>query len=493
MSNPDTSAIHLFDLASEELGGAVLWANDDFFAEKDNLLRKAAPYFDAERFTDRGKWMDGWETRRRRTPGHDTAIIRLGVPGTIERIIVDTSFFRGNYPDTCSVEGCSLPHDASVEELQAHEHWLEIIPQSKLQGHHHNTFEIAARQRFTHLRLHIYPDGGVARLRVLGSPLPDPARMRGVVDVAAALSGAATLSQSDMFFGLAQNLLKPTRGIHMGDGWETTRRRGPGHDWVLIRLAAEATIEEVEIDTNHFKGNYPDSATLELYDAEPANPAEEQKMTAVILKHKTQAHTQHVLQLQGAKASTHVILRIYPDGGVSRLRLRGRLTDRGHLDLSLRALNAMHDHEAHAVFLACCGSEAWASAMVARLPYASEAALNEAADAAWADVTDDDRLQAFRAHPRIGGAANSAWSKGEQASAHTADETQAADLARLNDQYFDKHGFIFIICATGKTAHQVRDALITRLDNSTADEIANAAEEQRRITRLRLNKWLRGV
>lgn len=486
--------LHLFDLASEALGGAVLWANDEFFAEKENLLRPTEAVWREDVYTDRGKWMDGWETRRRRTPGHDSCIVRLGVPGIIERIVVDTAFFRGNFPESCSIEGCALPVDASVAELDAHEGWVELLEKSRLQGNFKNVFDVANRRRFTHLRLHIYPDGGVARLRVLGRPVADPARTTGTIDLVSVLNGGATLAQSDMFFGLSQNLLKPERGKNMGDGWETRRRRGPGHDWVLLLLADEGVVERAEVDTNHFKGNYPDRCTLELYPAEPREPGVENDVTAVIDGAKLQAHTRHTHAIEAASPATHAVFRIYPDGGVSRLRLWGHLTDRGQSGVALRYLNAMHDEEAYQTFLACCGSTKWAQAMANALPFASVAALFARADEVWARVNDDDRLEAFRAHPRIGASDGaSRWSKGEQAAAATPDDATRERLQELNDAYFDKHGFIFIICATGRSAEEILGALQARLQNETPAEIALAAAEQAEITKIRLNKWLRGV
>ncbi len=493
MSNSDLP-LDLFDLASETLGGTVLWANDDFFAEKENLLRAAAPVWKEDVYTDRGKWMDGWESRRRRTPGHDSCIIRLGVPGTIAHIVVDTAFFRGNFPESCSIEGCAMSPEASVEELLACEDWVELLEKSVLQGHNQERFPIESRLRFTHLRLHIYPDGGVARLRVYGNPVPDPQRARGTIDLASVLQGGATLAQSDMFFGHAQNLLKPERGKNMGDGWETKRRRGPGHDWVLLRLADEGQIDRVEVDTHHFKGNYPDRFSLELYDQEPDDPATPNPLTTVIEHRKLQAHTAHLVDLAADdNGTTHVVLRIYPDGGVSRLRLWGQLTDLGQSELALRYLNALHDHEARAMFLSCCGSGRWADGMVDELPFASFADVRTIADQLWAQVDDDDRLEAFRAHPRIGATAGgSRWSSGEQAAAATTSDDAREALAQLNDAYFDKHGFIFIICATGKTAGDVQAALEQRVGNTTEVEIFNAAAEQALITQLRLTKWLQG-
>src|SRR5688572_8254280 len=193
------------DLASERLGGVVLAANDEFFAPKENLLRVAKPVWFEDRFTDRGKWMDGWETRRRRTAGHDWCLIRLGLPGIVHGVIVDTSHFRGNYPETCSLEATAAEPGATVEELTGPgTSWQEILPETKLEGNAENSFRITAPSRFTHLRFHIYPDGGVARLRVHGEVVPDPAHLAsddGSVDLAALENGATVLGCSDMFFG----------------------------------------------------------------------------------------------------------------------------------------------------------------------------------------------------------------------------------------------------------------------------------------------------
>src|SRR3989442_5191048 len=176
----------LIDLAAERLGGAVLAANDEFFAPKENLLKPGKPIFIEGKYTDVGKWMDGWETRRRRTPGYDWCIIRLGVPGILRGVIIDTAFFRGNFPETCSIEGCAVEGDPSVESLLAAEtQWLEVLPKLSLEGDSQNPYHIENPHRFTHLRLNIFPDGGVARLRVFGEPLPDAANLQGELDLCA--------------------------------------------------------------------------------------------------------------------------------------------------------------------------------------------------------------------------------------------------------------------------------------------------------------------
>ncbi len=326
----------LIDLASERLGGAVLYANDDFFAPKENLLKPSAPVFIEGKYTDRGKWMDGWESRRRRTPGFDWCLIRLGLPGRLRGVVVDTSFFRGNYPEQCSLEAVALDGQPDVDELTSEVvRWTEILPASQLRGDSRNPFEVESQERFTHLRFKIYPDGGVARLRVYGEVVPDWKSLarRGEIDLAAAENGALVLACSDMFFGHRHNLIMPGRAADMSDGWETKRRRGPGYDWSVIRLATRGEIRRVEVDTAHFKGNYPDTCSLEAADAASEAVDESEigtlRWKEILPQTKLQAHTRHFYEeeLKNVGAVTHVRFNIYPDGGVSRLRLYGRMGD----------------------------------------------------------------------------------------------------------------------------------------------------------------------
>lgn len=325
----------LVDLASEKLGGAVLVANDDFFAPKENLLKPQAPIFIEDKYTDLGKWMDGWESRRRRTPGFDWCIIRLGAPGIIRGVVVDTSFFRGNYPEHCSLEACALPGLPTAEELTSDSiQWAEILPQSPLSGDTQNPFPVESEQRFTHLRFKIYPDGGVARLRVYGEVVPDWDRLKrigGDIDLAAVENGGLVLACSDMFFGHRHNLIMPGRAVNMSDGWETKRRRGPGHDWVIIKLGAPGEVRRVEVDTAWFKGNFPDICSLE---GTSATDSATENLTDssvawknVLTRTKLQAHTRHFFEneILDAGSVSHLRFNIFPDGGVSRLRVYGKL------------------------------------------------------------------------------------------------------------------------------------------------------------------------
>jgi len=325
----------LIDLASEKVGGAVLVANDDFFAPKENLLRASEPVFIEGKYTDRGKWMDGWESRRRRTPGFDWCIVRLGLAGIVRGVVVDTSYFRGNYPEHCSLDGAAFGGLPTEEELVDESvQWAPLLPQSPLAGDSRNPFSIDHAERITHLRFRIYPDGGVARLRVYGEVVPDWERLKragGHIDLAAAENGALVLSCSDMFFGHRHNLIMPGRAADMSDGWETKRRRGPGYDWAIIKLARPGQIQSVEVDTSHFKGNFPESCSLEACSVTDSADLTHQSLVwaNVLSRTKLQAHTHHYFdrELTNTGVVSHLRFNIFPDGGVSRLRVYGTLAE----------------------------------------------------------------------------------------------------------------------------------------------------------------------
>ncbi|MBI4369459.1 MAG: allantoicase [Elusimicrobia bacterium] len=324
--SPLKNFLELPDLASTRLGGRALYANDEFFAPKENLLRQEKPIFIEGKYTHRGKWMDGWETRRRRTPGHDWCLISLGLRGMIRGFNVDTSYFVGNYPERCSIEAIDLPENPARKKLlNRNLQWRELLPQSTLKGGGDNFFNISSAPPCTHLRFHIYPDGGVARLRAHGEVVPDWKRLPKSgrpLNLAAIENGAVAVAASDMFFGSRNNLLMPGRAKNMGDGWETKRRRSPGYDWVAIRLGAPGLIQKIEVDTNHFKGNYPDRCSIE-----GANKVENGDSWQEILSQtKLKAHTRHFFakELKARGPFSHVRLNIFPDGGVSRLRIYGK-------------------------------------------------------------------------------------------------------------------------------------------------------------------------
>jgi allantoicase len=313
------------DLAALRLGGEVLAANDEFFAPKENLLKPEKPEWREGVYTERGKWMDGWETRRRRTPGHDWAIIRLGLPGCIRGVIIDTSYFTGNYPERASLDACAVE-----SRLPAESDWQALLPPMALEGDRANAFAIegnGASRRVTHLRLNIFPDGGVARLRVHGEVVPNERVFQppNQPDLAALAHGGLVVDCSDKHYGNPQNLLLPGRSTHMGDGWETRRRRGPGHDWAIVRLGRRGVIARVELDTDHFKGNAPGSCMLERCDAGPAFVAAEARWNVLVPETQLRPDAQHHWEELAPQPATHVRLNIYPDGGVARLRVFGRL------------------------------------------------------------------------------------------------------------------------------------------------------------------------
>ena len=328
----------MVNLAAERLGGVVLFANDEFFAPKENLLKSSDPVFIEGKYTDLGKWMDGWETRRRRSPGYDWCLIRLGLPGIIRGVIVDTSHFKGNYPERCSIEACAFDGYPDVEQLlNPSVRWVEVLPESELQGNSRNLFPVSHSERATHLRFKIFPDGGVARLRVYGEVVADRMRLGGVgreIDLAAIENGGLVMACSDMFFGHRHNLIMPGRALNMSDGWETRRRRGPGHDWVIIKLGMTGSIHRVEVDTSHFKGNFPESCSLEACHAERAATEEftdsPVSWREVLPRTRLLAHTRHAFEdeVKEAGSATHVRFNIFPDGGVSRLRLYGTVSRR---------------------------------------------------------------------------------------------------------------------------------------------------------------------
>lgn len=333
MSDTIPAFTALIDLVSERIGGQTLYATDDFFAEKENLLKPGRGVFLPDEYTERGKWMDGWESRRKREPGHDWCLIKMGVPGVIHGVDIDTNHFTGNYPEHASVEATVAPADATAEDLAKAE-WTRIVPVSKLAGGSRNLFAVTDRARYTHLRLSIYPDGGVARFRVHGEVRPDPKVFETTepIDLALVHHGGVAVLANDMYFSHPNNLIMPDVAKNMGDGWETKRRRGPGNDWVVVKLGAAGTIEKAVVDTNHFKGNYPDTCSIEgLYLEDTDVPADffanrNLPWQTLLPQSKLEASTQHVFdkQLQQAGPFTHVRLSIYPDGGISRLRLFGR-------------------------------------------------------------------------------------------------------------------------------------------------------------------------
>ena len=313
---------HWIQLEQPRLGTRVTYATDDFFAAKERVIDSAAPKFIDDKYDDHGKWMDGWESRRKRVAGHDFCIIRLGVPGIIRGFDIDTSFFTGNFPPSASIEACVS--DSDVPE----DGWVEILGKTDLQGDAHHFLAIENDNVWTHVRLHIYPDGGIARLRIYGEVKADFADVDGYVDLLAIENGGRAIACSDEHYGSMHNLNVPGRGINMGDGWETARRRGPGNDWVIVALAQPGLIERAEVDTAHFKGNYPDRVSFDaaLFDDDAAVTPDSSLWQTLLPETKLKMDQQHYFEaLEAVGTVSHVRMSIYPDGGVSRLRLFGRV------------------------------------------------------------------------------------------------------------------------------------------------------------------------
>ena len=331
-----TTSDTFVDLAAERVGGIAMAANDEFFAPKENLLKAERGIFVEDEYTERGKWMDGWETRRRREPGNDWCLIKLGIPGVIRAVTVDTNHFRGNHPEACSLDACHAPGDVDAAALDALQSWNEVLPRSPLEGHAENRFGVISTERATHVRLHIYPDGGVARLRVWGDVRPDWTAVMDsgeAVDLLAVGHGGRPVACSDQFFSEPSNLTLPGRSASMKDGWETRRRRGPGHDWVMLALGRRGIVDRLVVDTGHFKGNYPESCSVEGCDLPGATDEEVATLGnwfEVVPSTPLSADCEHTFAEPGvARPLTHVRLNIFPDGGVSRFRVYGRPAGEG--------------------------------------------------------------------------------------------------------------------------------------------------------------------
>ncbi len=332
-----TDFTRLPDLASRAVGGAVVAANDESFAERENLVRADAPVARTE-FGHKGKVYDGWETRRRRAPGHDWAVVRLGTPGIVAGVVVDTAFFTGNYPPQASLEGAAVEGHPSADEV-AKADWQPLLPLSALEGGSANGFPVESDRRVTHVRLNIHPDGGVARLRVHGTAVPDPRLLdAGPVDLAALENGGRVTGVSDEYFGRPEQLLGRGLARSMGEGWETRRRREPGNDWVEVTLACAGVVTLAELDTSYFLGNAPGSASLT-----GSGPDGE---VALLPRTRLQPDTRHRFLLPAAPGVDRVRLDVFPDGGMARLRLWGRPTAAGREALGRRWFDALPDVQA---------------------------------------------------------------------------------------------------------------------------------------------------
>ena len=313
------------NLADARRGAIALQATDEFFAPKERMLNPEPAVFIPGKYDDNGKWMDGWETRRKRSEGHDSCVVKLAYPGVLYGVDIDTSHFTGNFPPAASIDAC-FTH-GPLDQVD----WTEILPAQNLAGNSHHYVPIASRHAWTHLRVNIFPDGGIARLRAYGKAVRDWAGVdrSAPLDLVALENGGRFIAASDQHYGTPWNLLVPGRGINMGDGWETRRRRVPGNDWAILALGRRGRVQRIEIDTAHFKGNFPDRCSIHAADAQGGT--EESLVTQAMFwrtllpEQKMKADSIHVFEreIQDLGPITHVRVNILPDGGLSRVRLIG--------------------------------------------------------------------------------------------------------------------------------------------------------------------------
>ena len=330
MNTKNQSPFHQWvRLEQPRLGTRVVFANDDFFGAKERLIDAPDPVFIDDKYDDNGKWMDGWESRRKRGPGHDYCIIRLGVPGVVRGFDIDTSHFTGNFAPAASIDACN-----SDDDIPEGAKWQALTGEVTLSGNSHEYVVVDNESTFTHIRLNIFPDGGVARLRIFGKVEADFSKFKSSerIDLFALENGGRALLCDDEHFGSMHNLNVAERGLNMGDGWETARRRVPGNDWVILSLGHLGEGEEVEVDTAYFKGNYPDRVLLQAANVPGVAIGDLEDISkdwpVLLPEQKLSADKRHLFAdtIQAIGAVTHLRMSIYPDGGVSRLRVNGRVT-----------------------------------------------------------------------------------------------------------------------------------------------------------------------
>jgi allantoicase len=387
------------------------------------------------------------------------------------------------------VEG--YPSPAELEEVE----WLPLVPRSPVKGDAQNPFPVEVPQRVTHVRLCMYPDGGVARLRVHGEVVPDPRFLgTGAIDLAALANGGVVTGCSNMFYSSPTNLISPGEARVMGEGWETARRRDQGNDWVEFRLAGPGVVRLAELDTRYFVGNAPGWASLRGRDGRGGSqdPA---AWTELLPRTRLQPDTRHLFRLPATAEATDVRLDVFPDGGLARVRLYGELSAQGLAELGLRWLNSLPAAQAHQLLASCCAARAWVERMAAGRPYADVDALLGASDRAVRELGRDGLAEALSAHPRIGeraagASAEAAWSRDEQAGVGTAAGEVRAALEEGNRAYEERFGHVFLIRASGRSAEEMLAALRQRLGNDPDTERGVVAEELREITRLRLERLL---
>ncbi len=317
----------LINLAQTRLGTKIVYKTDEFFAPASRILNPSPPVFKEGVFDKNGKWMDGWETRRKRGPGHDYLILKLGKPGRIKKVDIDTSFFNGNQPSKVSLQACISKKNLPNKKTK----WTTILNKKKTKPNSHHFFGISNKSIFTHIKLNIFPDGGVARLRIFGELVVRKLKNK-EINLTSVFNGAAPIACNNEHFGKAENVLAPGRGVNMGDGWETRRSRGKNFDWLIIKCATAAKIKKIQIDTHHFKGNYPNQCSIQasLIKGKPSAKkivAISKKWKQLLNKVKLKAHKKHnfINKLMKKSKINYIRINIFPDGGISRIRLFGKV------------------------------------------------------------------------------------------------------------------------------------------------------------------------
>ena len=317
----------LIDLAQPRLGSKVIFKTDDFFASANRIINPSPAVFKEGLFDKNGKWMDGWESRRKRTSGHDFLIIKLGKSGSINKVDVDTSHFNGNQPSMISLEGC-YSKSKNIKDLK----WKTLIGKKKTKANSPHMFKSSSKSIFTHIKLNIFPDGGVARLRLYGSISKENNKFGNkTINLASLLNGASVIACNNEHFGKAENILAPGKAKNMGDGWETRRRRDKGFDWLILNPINGKKIDKIEISTHHFKGNFPSHCSLQ------AAFVPNKKSSSSIIKNSVKwkfllnkvnlsANKTHKFKniLMKNDKINFIKINIFPDGGISRFKIFGK-------------------------------------------------------------------------------------------------------------------------------------------------------------------------
>ena len=347
------------NITTTVLGASIVSFSDEYFASAANLLTPTPPIRKPGYFVHTGAWYDGWETRRHNSKEYDWVVIKLGCVARIDAVEVDTAYFNGNEAPRAGLDGCLLTKEedtTSGVDREGFQGWNEILPPSKCGPSQRQAWKLSGPavqgEKFTHLRLKQYPDGGIARLRVYGTVVPPSLPMsvlsgkeeRPVEDLAAALNGGVAIACSDQHFGGKHYLVLPGRGKDMGDGWETARSRTKGHmDWAIIQLGLRGRkIQKVVVDTKDFRGNFPRGVKVEAWSTEivkaalgtEAAPKAEGKGWKELVRGEQPCQADHEHVFEGAELVvseppeghvwTHVKMTIVPDGGVKRLRIYGK-------------------------------------------------------------------------------------------------------------------------------------------------------------------------